>query len=354
MDGNAIVWCEGAFLNPNGKTAHGLVRHTRRYRVTSVVDSAAAGRDAGLALDGRERGVPIVASLADARAHAATIGAPASHLVVGIAPDGGRMDGSLRGGILAAIDAGLHVDCGLHDFMNDDAEISSAAAQAGVTLRDVRRTPPRAELHGFTGRIAGVRAHVVALLGTDSAVGKRTTAWMLVDALRAAGATAELVGTGQTAWLQGARWGILLDALINDFVAGELEHAVVSCWEEARPDYIVVEGQGSLLNPAYPGGFEILAAARPRSVVLQHAPARVEYDGFPGFRMHPVERQIEALELVSERPVVAITVNQEGLADRAAVEAVCADLSSRTGRPAVAPLEHGLGRVVDALKQRAG
>ena len=98
------------------------------------------------------------------------------------------------------------------------------------------------------------------------------------EALARAGWKAELVGTGRTAWMQGARYGIVLDALVNDFVAGEIEHAVWTAWTEQRADVIVIEGQGSLMHPAYPGGFEILAAARPDSVVLQHAPARAEYD----------------------------------------------------------------------------
>ena len=94
----------------------------------------------------------------------------------------------------------------------------------------------------------------MAVLGTDSAVGKRTTAWLLVDAWRAAGLKTELVGTGQTAWLQGARQSLILDSLINDFVAGEIEHAVWSCWHDNGAEVIVLEGQGSLMNPAYPGG----------------------------------------------------------------------------------------------------
>ena len=106
----------------------------------------------------------------------------------------------------------------------------------------------------------------IAVLGTDSAVGKRTTAWLLVDAFRKAGLGAELVGTGQTAWLQGARYSLMLDSLVSDFMAGEIEHAVWSCWKESRAEVIVLEGQGSLMNPAYPGGFELLAAGRPHAV----------------------------------------------------------------------------------------
>jgi uncharacterized NAD-dependent epimerase/dehydratase family protein len=349
-DGTAIVYCEGAYRTANGKTAHGLVRHTRRYQVLCVIDSACSDEDAGELLDGRPRAIPVVAGLVEALALGRARGMAATHFVIGIAPDGGRMDGPMRQAILRAIEAGLHVDSGLHDFMEDDSEIVEAARARGVRLRDVRKTPPRRELHAFSGRIEEVTSTVVALLGTDSAVGKRTTAWMLVDALRASGCSAEMIRTGQTGWMQGAQYGILLDSLINDFVAGELEHAVVRCWEELRPDFLVIEGQGSLMNPAYPGGFEILAATRPAGVVLQHAPTRREYDGFPGHPMHPIETQIQALELVSGRRVVAITVNQEGMGSEEEVERACRELEERTGRPTVAPLVHGLGRVVEIVR----
>ena len=189
----------------------------------------------------------------------------------------------------------------------------------------------------------------VALLGTDSAVGKRTTAWLVVDEFRRRGISAELIGTGQTAWLQGAKHGIILDSLINDFVSGELENAIVECWEDLHPAVMVVEGQGSLMNPAYPGGFEILAAARPHVVVMQHAPARREYDGFPGYVLHDIGRQIEAVEILSDKPVVAITVNHEGLDTKEAIAAACAELEAVTGLPAEDPLVNGVVRVVDAI-----
>ena len=153
----------------------------------------------------------------------------------------------------------------------------------------------------------------MAVLGTDSGVGKRTTAFLLADSLVASGVTAEVIGTGQTAWLQGARYGIILDSLVNDFVAGELEHAVWSAWSELRPDVILVEGQGSLMHPAYPGGFEILAATRPRGVILQHAPARRDYEGFPGYEIPSVERHIATIELISPARVIGISINGEHL-----------------------------------------
>jgi uncharacterized NAD-dependent epimerase/dehydratase family protein len=251
--------------------------------------------------------------------------------------------------VLEAVAAGLNVDSGLHDFLGEDPEIAALAKERRVVLRDIRKTPPRKELHAFTGKIQEVTSLKVALLGTDSAIGKRTTAWLLVEALEAAGYSAELIGTGQTAWMQGARYGIILDSLINDFVAGEIEHALWSAWREQRPDVLVIEGQGSLLNPAYPGGFEILAAGRPEAIVLQHAPARVEYDGFPGYPLHPLKKQIEALELISGKPVVAITLNHENLS-RQQLPEVCRTILADTALPACDPIFDGLDTVVQALE----
>jgi uncharacterized NAD-dependent epimerase/dehydratase family protein len=332
-EGNAIVYCEGAFGTTNGKTAHGLVRRSQRYRVLSIVDSRLAGRDAGQELDGKPNGMPIQAGVPPAVAGARSAGTPATHLVIGLAPDGGRLPAQARQDVLTAIRQGLNVDCGLHDLLSEDGEIARAAAAAGVQIRDIRKAPPRSELHFFSGKIEQVDCLRVAVLGTDSAVGKRTTAWILVDGFESAGYRAELVGSGQTAWMQGARYGVIMDALINDFVSGEIEHAVWSAWDEQHPDVIVIEGQGSLMNPAYPGGFEILAAGRPDVVVLQHAPARQDYDGFPGYRLHPLDQQIRAIELISGKPVVAITINHEGLR-LAEIEKVCRAIETSANLPA--------------------
>ncbi len=348
-EGNAIVYCQGAFATPNGKTAHGLVRRTQRYRVLSVVDSRYAGNDAGTVLDGTARDIPIHGELGLAVDEALSQGNSATHLVIGLAPDGGRLSAEARSDVIRAIALGLNVDCGLHDFLSEDAEISELAAQKGVTLRDIRKPPHRKDLHFFSGKIEEVTSLKVAVLGTDSAIGKRTTAWVLLDGLREAGYDAELIGTGQTAWMQGAKYSIILDSLINDFVAGELEHAVWAAWKETQPQVIVIEGQGSLMNPAYPGGFEILAAARPDVVVLQHAPGRKEYDGFPGYPIHPLETQIRAIELLSGKPVVAIAINHESL-DQSTVAEVCQEISKEIRLPACDPLLSGAGPLVAALQ----
>lgn len=347
-EGNAIIYCEGAFGTLNGKTAHGLVRRTKRYHVLSVIDSKQGNADSGLILDGKPNGILIDPNLQSALNSALSHGTPATHFVIGLAPDGGRLGPEHRQAALEAIRAGLNVDSGLHDFLTEDAEAVALARKHRVRIRDVRKPPPRNELHFFSSKIEQVTSLKVAVLGTDSAVGKRTTAWLLADAFQEAGYRAELIGTGQTAWMQGVRYGIILDSLVNDFVSGEIEHAVWSCWRELRPDVIIIEGQGSLMNPAYPGGFEILAAARPDVVVLQHAPARKDYDGFPGYPIHPIDVQIKALEILSGRPVVAVTVNHEKLY-RDEVPEACEAISLQTGLPAVDLLLSPPDRIIAAI-----
>jgi len=339
-EGNAIIYCQGAYNTPNGKTAHGLVRFTRRYRVVSVIDARYAGQDAGMVIDGKPSGIPIYESVEEAVAAARRTGQAATHLVVGLAPDGGRLSATARTDVKKAIGLGLNVDCGLHDYLSEDGEIAGLAARQGVHLRDVRKPPPPSELHFFSGKIEQVSSLKVAILGTDSAIGKRTTAWVLLEAIRQRGRSAELVGTGQTTWMQGVRYGIILDSLINDFLTGEIEHAVWTAWHEIRPDAILIEGQGGLLNPAYPGGFEILAAARPDVIIIQHAPARKEYDGFPGYPIQPLDYQIKALEIISGKPVVAVTVNHENLSVEE-IPAACSEIARLTGLPAFDVLTDG-------------
>jgi uncharacterized NAD-dependent epimerase/dehydratase family protein len=347
-EGNAIVYCEGAFGTTNGKTAHGLVRFTRRYKVLSVVDSELASRDAGEYLDGAPNGIPILPSLAVALADAQRSGQRATHMIIGLAPDGGRLSRRGRAAVVEALKRGLDVDSGLHDFLADDPRLADLAEANHCRIRDIRKPPSRNKLHFFSGKIDSVDAFRVAVLGTDSAVGKRTTAWMLVQELEARGHSVELIGTGQTAWLQGARYGVVLDSLVNDFVSGEIEHAVWRAWKDRHPSFLVIEGQGSLMNPAYPGGFEILAAARPDAVVLQHAPGRQHYDGFPGYGMHPLWTQIEAVELLSDRPVVAVGINHEGLSPED-VPLISSTIARETGVPVCDVLLEGAAPIVDAI-----
>lgn len=348
IDGKALVYCDGAFNTPNGKTAHGLVRFTERYEVVGVIDNRYAGQEAGTVLDGKNYGIPIFKDFEEALEKLGQHNKPQS-FVVGLAPDGGRLPGEAKSAIKQALEHGMNVDSGLHDFLYKDENLMAIATKNNCRVRDVRRTPDRDELHFFTGKIEEVDCLKIALLGTDSAIGKRTTAWIVVHAFRKAGLKAELAGTGQTAWMQGAKYSMIMDSCINDFVSGEIEHAVHEAWKNEKPDLIVIEGQGSLMNPAYPGGFEILAAGRPDYVIMQHAPKRIEYDGFPGYPLHPIKEQINAIETISGKKVIAVTVNHEELA-RDEILPACNKIADETGLPAWDVLEYGADELVELLK----
>ncbi|MGE0104227.1 MAG: DUF1611 domain-containing protein [Blastocatellales bacterium] len=346
MDGDALVYCEGAFGTPVGKTANGLVRYSARYRVRGVIDSRLAGRDSGEILDGRPNEIPIYADL-DQAVSRTNLNSPS--FVIGLAPDGGRLPDSARAAVKRAIELGMNIVSGLHQFLSEDSEFAPLAETRGVKITDVRRPPERSQLHFFSGKIEEVRATRIAVLGTDSAIGKRTTTVKLAQALNEAGIKTEMIGTGQTSWLQGVKYGILLDSLINDFVTGEIEHAIYEAYINEGPEVILLEGQGSIAHPAYPGGFELIAAGRVHGMILQHAPARKVYDGFDNYPMGSLEREIRILELLAEKPVIAITINHEGMtADE--VRRTIDEYEARYKIPATDVLLDGCGKLIKSVK----
>lgn len=348
IDGKALVYADGAFNTPNGKTAHGLVRFTERYEVVGVLDHKYAGRDAGIVLDNKPNNIAIFKDIIEALETFTPENRPKT-LIIGLAPDGGRMPAEAKVAVRMALESGMNVDSGLHDFLYKDEYLMSIARKNNCRVRDIRRTPDRDELHFFTGKIEEVDCLKIAILGTDSAVGKRTMAWIVVHAFRKAGLKAEMVGTGQTTWMQGARYSMIMDSCINDFVSGEIEHAVHEAWKNEKPDLVVIEGQGSLMNPAYPGGFEILAAGRPDYVILQHAPRRLDYDGFPGYKLHPLKEQITAIETISGKKVIAITINHENMS-KAEINPACKKVTDETGLPAFDVLENDADGLIELIK----
>jgi uncharacterized NAD-dependent epimerase/dehydratase family protein len=346
MNGTAIVLCAGYFATTNGKTAHGLVRGTDRYRIAGVVDAPTAGRDAGEILDGQPRGIPVFASLSEALARLAQ---KPDVAIVGVATHGGRLTPEIREALLEAAEHGLSLVNGLHEFAAEDPEIAAAARRRGVTITDVRNPGPRSGLHFWTGEIVRLSVPRVAVLGTDCALGKRTTTRMLAGACRRAGLAAEWIATGQTGWLQGAPFGIVLDSLPNDFVTGELEHAILSCAKALSPELILIEGQSALRNPSGPCGSELVLSAGARGVVLQHAPGRRLFEGFEeqGLLIPPIEEEVELIRLLGAR-VLALTLNGKGLSRRE-LEAARADLARRLGIPVALPLEEGVDALVPVL-----
>lgn len=342
---SAVVYCEGQFGKQDGKTANGLVRYSEKYTILSVIDSEQAGADAGMLLDGVTNGIPVLANLAESIAHASHV---PDYLIFGMAPSTGMLSPAQRTTLLDGIARGMHIINGLHEFLNDDAEFVAASILAGVTMTDIRRPIDKKDLKQFSGRIFDVDCPRIAVLGTDGAIGKRTTTTLLVQALNARGIKAVMVGTGQTALIQGGKYGVALDALVPQFCSGEVEAQVVAAYEVEDPDVIVVEGQGALSHPAYLTSAYILRGSRPQGVIVQHAPKRKVLGDFPMLSMPTVASEVKLIETFADTKVIGITVNHENMND-AEVSASIDEIELELGLPATDPLTRPIELLVDMV-----
>jgi len=343
---NAVIFTDGLLDQRVAKTAHGLLRGTDRYNIVGVIDARHAGKDAGEVLDGVPRGVPVYRDIDECLTK--THEKP-NVLIIGIATKGGVLPPEMKATLHSAIEHGLGIVSGLHDLLEHDAELSATAAQKGVDLVDIRRPKPFQALHFWTGDIATVACPRVAVLGTDCAVGKRTTGRRLVEACRKTNLSAEMIYTGQTGWMLGFPYGFIFDATPNDFVSGELEHAIVHCAKDAKPDVIFLEGQSSLRNPSGPCGAEFLLSGMSSCVVLQHDPAREFFVGFETLGLR-VPTPADEIELIRQYGVatIALTLNPSHL-DRAALERYKDEWSEKLDIPVLEPLTDDLSPILDAI-----
>ncbi len=240
---------------------------------------------------------------------------------------------------------------GLHDYASEDPEIVAAVDRHSTEILDLRKPRPKHELHFWTGEIRNVRAPRIAVLGMDCTLGKRTTARLLVDALNAAHIKAEMIYTGQTGWMQGARYGFVLDSVVNDYVCGELEHAIISCDREVQPDVMILEGQSGLRNPSGPCGAEFLLSGGARGVILQHAPGREFFEGYEehGYRIPSLEDEIRLISLYGAR-TLAVTLHGERLQPDALIESQ-RTLQRQLGIPVVHPLQGDIETLVTLVQR---
>jgi uncharacterized NAD-dependent epimerase/dehydratase family protein len=341
----AVVYCEANFGDTDGKTANGLVRHSETYEIVAVIDSQQAGTDAGVVLGEKPKDIPVCRDLADAVAQA---GGAADAFIFGMAPSSGMLSAHERAVVLDAIATGMDIVNGLHEFLNDDAEFAEASRAYDVQILDVRRPRAKKDLRMFTGRIAEVTCPRIAVLGTDGAIGKRTTATVLTRALRERGLDAVMVSTGQTGLIQGARYGIALDAIPSQFCSGEMEATVLDAFETEHPDVIVIEGQGALSHPAYLTSTFILRGSRPDAVVLQHAPGRTRLGDFGTVVMPTPATEINLIETFAATKVIGLAINHENMTD-AEVSTAITRYEDELGIPATDALTRPEGRLVDMV-----
>jgi len=317
-----------------GKTMRGVVDYSPNPTV-AILDSERPGET--------HKGIPVVGSVADALPYEPTTA------LVGVATQGGRFPPAWRELLRRSIEAGLDVESGLHEFISEDAELVALAERHGVELRDLRKPP--ADLNVPTGENLRLDAKTVLTVGSDCAIGKKTVAIELDRDPQARGLESQFVPTGQTG-VAIAGWGIAIDAVVADFLAGAAERLVVEGAQRGG-ELLIVEGQGSLSHPAYSGvTLGLMHGSAPHAYVLCHVAGATEIEGYPGSPLPSLNDLIELHERASlpNRPakVAAIALNTRDLDEneaRAAAEAVEAE----TGLPTDDPVRFGAGKVLDAV-----
>ncbi len=326
------ILAEGRFGDRHAKTAHGLIRYGRD-EVVAVIDSILAGRSVRDVMPELGRDAPIVGTVQQALELSPT------SILVGLAPAGGRLPAEWMDTLRAAADAGLEIVSGLHQRLG--------AEFPGKRVWDVREPPTNVPL--FSGAAFGMEPKVALTVGTDTAIGKMTTTLEIERSASEAGVGAEFVATGQTGIVI-AGWGICVDAVVSDFVAGASEQLVL---EAARrdPDLILVEGQGSLGHPAYSGvTLGLLHGSCPDCLILCAAPPDEEvFAGVPRpTPAHAARLYEEVAALVKPAPVVAVSVNTRGLEEAEAGEFV-AQVAEETGLPAADPFRASAAPILEAV-----
>lgn len=342
---NVLIATDNLFLTNHAKTAHGLLRGSKRFHVLAVLDEENKYADAGELLDGNHRNIPILGTVDEAIKQFKTI----DYLVVGVATVGGILSESLLQIIRQAISNGIGIVNGLHDQLQERKDIALLASQNRVELIDIRKPKTPKELHFWSGDIFKIQAPIVAFLAMDCAMGKRTTANLVLEECLQQKQNAHMIYTGQTGWMQGHKYGFIFDSTLNDFVSGELEHAITSCWKEATPDVIILEGQSSLRNPSGPCGLEFIVSGNATQVVLIHAPKKKYFDNDPLWGEIPsVASEIDIIEKFGAT-VIAVALNTSGLSKQEALS--YKDSYQKTlDIPVVLPLEEGVRKIVSEIK----
>jgi uncharacterized NAD-dependent epimerase/dehydratase family protein len=308
-------------------------------RVVCVLDSRRAGET--------EQGFPVVGTVEEALAF------EPDTALVGVATQGGRFPPAWKELLAACVEHGLDLENGLHEFLTDDPELVELARRHDVELRDLRRPPDG--LNVPSGENLEVPAQIVLTVGSDCAIGKMTVALELTNELRRRGTAAEFVPTGQTG-IAIAGWGISVDAVVADFLAGAAERLVVEGHRRGG-ELLVVEGQGSLVHPQYSGvTLGLLHGSAPHALVLCHKAGQRYVDGDERFPIPPLRDLVELHERMSllARParVVAVALNTRDL-DEAEARASIEEAQADTGLPADDPVRFGAESLAGVLFSHA-
>jgi uncharacterized NAD-dependent epimerase/dehydratase family protein len=334
-----LILGEGFSHDPHyGKTMRGIIRYGPDP-VVAILDSVRAGEV--------DDDIPVVASVSDSLRFAPTVA------VVGVATQGGRFPPAWRALLKDCIANRLDVESGLHEFISEDPELAELARHSGVELRDLRKPPEG--LNVPTGANFEVEAKIVLTVGSDCAIGKKTVAVELDLEARGRGLESVFVPTGQTG-IAIAGWGIAVDAVVSDFLAGAAEQLVV---EGARRGgkLLFVEGQGSLVHPMYSGvTLGLVHGSAPHAFILCHRAGTTEIEGCPGHAIPPLTELVELHERIAlparRAKVACIALNTGHLQRDDDARREIAVVAAQTGLPTDDPVRYGSAHMLDALLAR--
>lgn len=343
----AIIITSGLLETADAKTAHGLIRGTERFTILAVIDHVSAGKDAGELLDGKNRNIPVYPDVPAALQ--ALQNTKVEFAIIGVATVGGLLPPAIAATVRECLAKGISIVNGLHDYLSDMPDMVELAAKHKAQLIDVRRPKKRQDLHFWSARIFDVSAPIIAVIGTDCSVGKRTTCRMVRQACETAGINAQMIYTGQTGWLQGGRYGFIFDSTLNDFISGEIEHAILTCWQETKAEIILLEGQSALRNPSGPCGSEFLVSGNAKHTILIHAPKRKYYDHLPEWGpIHSVRSEINLIREYGSK-VIALALNTEHCTDDEALS-YKEQYELELGIPVLLPLQEGVNAVIPIIQ----
>ena len=333
-----LILAEGRSGDPHyGKTARGVI-HYGADPVVAILDSERAGETYD--------GIPIVGTVNDSLCFGPTTA------LVGVATPGGRFPSAWRELLKSCISKGLDLENGLHEYITEDPELVELARRHTVELRDLRKPPD--SLNVPTGANLAIAARIVLTVGSDCGIGKMTVSLELDREARRRGLKSVFVPTGQTG-IAIAGWGISVDAVVSDFVAGAAERLVVDGAERGG-ELLWVEGQGALLHPAYSGvTLGLIHGSAPHAFVLCHQAGSTEIEGYPGHALLSLPELVALHEAISlparKAQVAAIALNTRGLDEEEASRAV-RRAAEETGLPADDPVRFGASSLLDAVLAR--
>ena len=356
VSGNAIVLTNGKFDTKSAKTAHGLIRGSKRFIIKSVIDDkfhakyVHSNKHGNVFMSSTESDIPVfknVESFLEA-------GIDVNYCIIGVASAGGILPKEMRNDVILALNNNISIVNGLHSILNYDSQLKKIAEDNNVKIYDVRVSKSRDQLNFWSGKIYDVKSPKIVVLGTDCGLGKRTTAKLVVEALEKHDISSDMIYTGQTGWMQGWDYGFIFDSTLNDFVSGELERSICECYQDKKPEFILIEGQAALRNPSGPCGSEFLISANVDGVILQHSPKRKHFDGWEHVDaiMPSLESEIDLIKSYG-KDVIAITLNTQGMTDQEKIfhkKSIATDLNI----PVFLPIDEGMDGIVEILKNKYG